>query len=132
MVAVAVVLILAAVILTIGAVLGGSETTNFDIFQGSVSATGTQIFLLGLVTGLLFIVGGKTLRIGARRARQQGKELRELRAKQRELEGRERDTERESDDDDGNDEPAKQSTRNPFDIDDTSFRGHRFRDLDDQ
>jgi len=70
MVAVAVVLILAAVILTFGAILGGSESTNFDIFQGSVSATGTQIFLLGLVTGLLFIVGGKTLQIGARRARQ--------------------------------------------------------------
>ena len=132
MVAVAVVLILAAVILTFGAILGGSESTNFDIFQGSVSATGTQIFLLGLVTGLLFIVGGKTLQIGARRARQQGKELRELRAKQRELERRERDTQREPDDEPDNDEPARQTTRNPFDIDDASFRSHRFRDLDDQ
>jgi hypothetical protein len=132
MVAVAVVLILAAVILTLGAVLGGSETTNFDIFQGSIAATGTQIFLLGLVTGLLFIVGGKTLQIGARRARQRGKELRELRAKQLELERRERHIPRESDDESDNDEPARQTTRNPFDIDDTSFRGHRNRDLDDQ
>lgn len=130
MVAVAVVLILAAVILTLGAILGGSETTNFDIFQGSVSATGTQIFLLGLVTGLLFVVGAKTLQIGARRARQRGKELRELRAKQRELERRERDTQREPDDEP--DEPATQTTRNPFDIDDTSVRSHRFQDLEDQ
>ena len=78
MVAIAVVLILAAVILTVGAVVGGSETSNFDIFNGSVSATGSQIFLLGLVTGLLFVVGGKTLQLGARRARLRGKELREL------------------------------------------------------
>ena len=131
MVAVAVVLILAAVILTFGAILGGSETTNFDIFNGSISATGTQIFLLGLVTGLLFIVGGKTLQIGARRARQRGKELRDLRAKQRELERRERDTPKEPDGDTDDDEPAKQSTRDPFDFD-TSFRSHRYRDLDDQ
>lgn len=130
MVAVAVVLILAAVILTFGAILGGSETTNFDIFQGSVSATGTQIFLLGLVTGLLFVVGGKTLQIGARRARQQGKELRELRAKQREREKRERDTQPELDDAD-QDEPARQTTNNPFDIDTSSFRSHRYRDLDE-
>lgn len=132
MVAVAVVLILAAVILTVGAILGGSETTNFDIFQGSVSATGTQIFLLGLVTGLLFIVGAKTLQVGARRARKQGKELRELRAKQREVERRERETRPEPGDDSDHGEPARQSPSNPFDIDDTTFRSHRFRDPADQ
>lgn len=132
MVAVAVVLILAALILTIGAVAGGSETTNFDIFNGSVAATGTQIFLLGLATGLLFVVGGKTLQIGARRARLRGKELRELRAKQRELELRELDTLRDKDRTTDQDEPTRHSLRGPFDLDDTSFRSHRARDLDDE
>lgn len=132
MVAVAVVLILAAVILSVGAVVGGSETTNFDIFNGSISATGTQIFLLGLVTGLLFVVGGKTLQIGARRARLQGKELRELRAKQREMERRELDSKREQDRETDQDEPSQHSLRSPFDMNDTSFRSHRVRDLDDQ
>jgi hypothetical protein len=129
MVAIAVVLILAAVILTVGAVVGGSETSNFDIFNGSVSATGTQIFLLGLLTGLLFVVGGKTLQLGARRARLRGKELRQLRAKQRELDRLAVDTTRDLESE--SDEPVGGSLRNPFDDDTGSFRSHRIRDLDE-
>jgi len=135
MVAIAVVLILAAVILTVGAVVGGSETSNFDIFNGSVSATGTQIFLLGLLTGLLFVVGGKTLQLGARRARLRGKELRQLRAKQRELDrlavDTTRDVDRKPDLESESDEPVGGSLRNPFDVDTGSFRSHRIRDLDE-
>ena len=135
MVAIAVVLILAAVILTVGAVVGGSETSNFDIFNGSVSATGTQIFLLGLLTGLLFVVGGKTLQLGARRARLRGKELRQLRAKQRELDRLAVDTTRDVDGkpdlESESDEPVGRSLRNPFDVDTGSFRSHRIRDLDE-
>jgi len=135
MVAIAVVLILAAVILTAGAVIGGSETSNFDIFNGSVSATGSQIFLLGLVTGLLFVVGGKTLQLGARRARLRGKELRELRAKQRELDRRDVETKQDLDDkpdlESESDEPVGHPSRNPFDFDTGSFRSHRLRDLDE-
>jgi hypothetical protein len=135
MVAIAVVLILAAVILTVGAVVGGSETSNFDIFNGSVSATGTQIFLLGLLTGLLFVVGGKTLQLGARRARLRGKELRQLRAKQRELDRLAVDTTRDVDGkpdlESESDEPVGRSLHNPFDVDTGSFRSHRIRDLDE-
>ena len=135
MVAIAVVLILAAVILTVGAVVGGSETSNFDIFNGSVSATGTQIFLLGLLTGLLFVVGGKTLQLGAKRARLRGKELRQLRAKQRELDrlavDTTRDVDRKPDLESESDEPVGGSLRNPFDVDTGSFRSHRIRDLDE-
>jgi hypothetical protein len=135
MVAIAVVLILAAVILTVGAVVGGSETSNFDIFNGSVSATGTQIFLLGLLTGLLFVVGGKTLQLGARRARLRGKELRQLRAKQRELDRLAVDTTRDVDGkpdlESESDEPVGRSLRNPFDVDTGSFGSHRIRELDE-
>jgi len=146
MVAIALVLIIAALILTIGAVAGGSSETSFDIFQGSVSASGTQIFLLGLVTGLMLILGVKTLQIGARRARVRGKELRELRATKRELDRREqaaleaetadtdRDGERSTRDLDlesDRDESERRSVRSPFDVDHTSFRSDRYRDSDD-
>ncbi|MCI0685707.1 MAG: hypothetical protein L0Y54_00500 [Sporichthyaceae bacterium] len=147
MIAIAVVLIIAALILTIGAVAGGSSETSFDIFQGSVSASGSQIFLLGLVTGLMFILGLKTLQIGARRARIRGKELRDLRATKRELDRREqaaRAAEEADSDGDGErstrdlglesdrDGPERRSVRSPFDVDRSSFRSDRFRDSDDR
>jgi membrane protein implicated in regulation of membrane protease activity len=91
MTVVAVVLIILAALVVLGAMLGGSGSPVELTLGGiDVSMTATSVFLLGVATALVFASGLELLRVGLGRSLSRRRELQQARAVMAEHERRER------------------------------------------
>jgi hypothetical protein len=79
MTVIALVLLALAIVAVVGAVTADADAVNVDIFGRSIDTTVTEVFLAGVLTGLVALASIVLLRIAARRSWQRRQEVRELR-----------------------------------------------------
>ena len=78
MVAVALIVLLLALLLTIGVITGAGDSLSVDLLGSSVSTSGTGLYLAGLVTGLATLASLWLLRVGLRKGWRQHRRIRDL------------------------------------------------------
>lgn len=78
MVAVALIVLLLALLLTIGVVTGAGESVSVDLLGSGVNTSGSGLYFAGLVTGLATLAALWLLRLGLRKGWKQRKRLRDL------------------------------------------------------
>ena len=81
LIVVALVLLAVAVAFTVAALVAGSESVTFDMFDRTVETTVGIVFLTGVVAGLALLAGIVAVLVGTKRARARRREVRELRRK---------------------------------------------------
>jgi uncharacterized membrane protein YciS (DUF1049 family) len=79
MTVIAVLLLAVVVVLIVVAVTGSNDSVTVDAFNVSIDTTVAEVFLAGVLTGLLALAALVLLRAGMRRGRQRRQEVRELR-----------------------------------------------------
>jgi C4-dicarboxylate-specific signal transduction histidine kinase len=79
MTVIAILLLAVVIALIVAAVTGSSDSVTIDAFNVSIDTTVAEVFLAGLLTGLLALAALVLLRAGMRRARQRRHEVRDLR-----------------------------------------------------
>ncbi|MGH8825885.1 MAG: hypothetical protein ACRDVN_15620 [Jiangellaceae bacterium] len=79
MTVIAILLLALVIVLIVAAVTGSSDTVTVDAFNVSVDTNVAEVFLAGVLTGLLAVAALVLLRVGMRRARLRRQEVRELR-----------------------------------------------------
>jgi uncharacterized membrane protein YgaE (UPF0421/DUF939 family) len=84
MVVLALILIVVAVVATVGVIVAGPETATLQVFDTSFDTNTVAIFLGGVVTGALFFLALGLFKAGMRRSRQRRQEMRALRERQTE------------------------------------------------
>lgn len=78
MVAVALIVLLLALLLTIGVVTGAGESISVDLLGSEVTTSGSGLYIAGLLTGLATLASLWLLRIGLRKGWRQRKRIRDL------------------------------------------------------
>lgn len=78
MVAVALIVLLLALLLTIGVLTGAGESLSVDLLGSEVTTSGSGLYLAGLITGLATLAALWLLRIGLRKELKQRKRIRDL------------------------------------------------------
>ncbi|WP_146605327.1 hypothetical protein [Jiangella anatolica] len=78
MVAVALIVLLLALLLTIGVLTGAGESLSVDLLGSEVTTSGSGLYIAGLITGLATLAALWLLRIGLRKEWKQRKRIREL------------------------------------------------------
>ncbi|TDE00350.1 hypothetical protein [Jiangella asiatica] len=78
MVAVALIVLLLALLLTIGVIAGGGESLSLDLLGSDVTTSGSALYFAGLVTGLATLAALWLLRIGLRKGWRQHKRIKDL------------------------------------------------------
>ncbi len=119
LVAVALIVLLLALLLTIGVLTGAGESLSVDLLGSEVTTSGSGLYIAGLITGLATLAALWLLRIGLRKELKQRKRIRDLERRAEsgadEPHGTPADDRPSSDDDDdehlrdkdGNPEPAR-------------------------
>ncbi|MGH9251630.1 MAG: hypothetical protein ACRD0W_19225 [Acidimicrobiales bacterium] len=79
MIVIALLLLAVVVVLIVAAVTGRGDLVTIDALNVSIETYVTEVFLAGVLTGLLALAGLVLLRVGLRRSRQRRQEVRELR-----------------------------------------------------
>lgn len=77
-VAVALIVLLLALLLTIGIITGAGESLSVDLLGSTVTTSGTGLFFSGLVTGIATLASLWLLRVGLRKGWRQRKHIRDL------------------------------------------------------
>lgn len=78
MVAVALIVLLLALLLTIGVLTGAGESLSVDLLGSEVTTSGSGLYIAGLITGLATLAALWLLRIGLRKELKQRKRIRDL------------------------------------------------------
>ncbi|TDC45631.1 hypothetical protein E1212_28630 [Jiangella ureilytica] len=78
MVAVALIVLLLALLLTIGMVTGAGESIPVDLLGSEVTTSGSGLYFAGLLTGLATLASLWLLRVGLRKDWRQRKRIRDL------------------------------------------------------
>ncbi|TDD70482.1 hypothetical protein E1262_09600 [Jiangella aurantiaca] len=78
MVAVALIVLLLALLLTIGVLTGAGESLSVDLLGSEVTTSGSALYVAGLITGLATLAALWLLRIGLRKEFKQRKRMRDL------------------------------------------------------
>ncbi|WP_157987639.1 hypothetical protein [Jiangella endophytica] len=78
MVAVALIVLLLALLLTIGVLTGAGESLSVDLLGSEVTTSGSGLYIAGLITGLATLAALWLLRVGLRKGLKQRKRIRDL------------------------------------------------------
>ncbi|WP_157552562.1 hypothetical protein [Jiangella gansuensis] len=78
MVAGALIVLLLALLLTIGVIAGGGESLTVELLGSEVTTSGSGLYFAGLVTGILTLAALWLLRIGLRKGWRQHKRIKDL------------------------------------------------------
>lgn len=78
MVAVALIVLLLALLLTIGVLTGAGESLSVDLLGSEVTTSGSGLYIAGLITGLATLAALWLLRVGLRKGWEQRKRIRDL------------------------------------------------------
>lgn len=78
MVAGALIVLLLALLLTIGVIAGGGESLTVDLLGSEVTTSGSGLYVAGLVTGILSLAALWLLRIGLRKGWRKHKRIKDL------------------------------------------------------
>ena len=79
MTVIALILLAVVIFMVVAAVTGSADAVTIDVFDVSIDTTVTEVFLAGVVTGLIALAGLVLLRIALRHSRLRRQEMRELR-----------------------------------------------------
>jgi uncharacterized membrane protein len=83
MILIALLLLAAAIALVVAALLGQSADVTVDFFDVSIATNTAEVFLAGVLTGVIALFSLVLLRMSLRRSRQRREEVRELRRRAR-------------------------------------------------
>jgi membrane protein implicated in regulation of membrane protease activity len=83
MILIALLLLAAAIALVVAALLGQSADVTVDFFDVSIATNTAEVFLAGVLTGVIALFALVLLRTSLRRSRQRREEVRELRRRAR-------------------------------------------------
>ena len=78
MIAVALIVLLLALLLTVGVVTGAGESISVDLLGSEVTTSGSGLYFAGLLTGLATLASLWLLRVGLRKGWRQRKRIRDL------------------------------------------------------
>jgi uncharacterized membrane protein (DUF106 family) len=84
MIVIALLLLVAVIALIVAALVGESADVTVGFFDVSIATTTSEVFLAGVLTGVIALLALALLRMSMRRARLRREEVRELRRRARE------------------------------------------------
>ena len=83
MILIALLLLALAVALIVAAILGRSADVTVEFFDVSIATNSAEVFLAGVLTGVIGLLALVLLRVSMRRSRERREEIRELRRRAR-------------------------------------------------
>jgi flagellar biosynthesis/type III secretory pathway M-ring protein FliF/YscJ len=89
MIVIALLLLAVAIALIVAALIGQSAEVTVDFFDVSIATDTAEVFLAGVLTGVIGLLALVLLRTALRRSRQRREEVRELRRRARTVPDRE-------------------------------------------